>query len=134
MSRGGGVDFVYVMILPLSNLQLPHFSFSDCLSLILKIPSLTLHITVIYCAPKHETILFYIEFYDFIYNFPSSSPYLPIFIGDLNYYFNTPIYPHGDIKLTESLSLCQHISFPTHSSGNTLDMICTPYPVLFLDV
>ena len=22
--------------------------------------------------------------------------------------------------------MCQHISFPTHSSGNTLDMICTP--------
>ena len=97
------------------------------ISLTLKLPNLTLHLTVIYRPPKPETSLFFDEFHDFIHKLPSSSSYLPIVLGDLNYHYNSPIYPHGDFKLlTESLSLCQHISFPTHSSGNTLDMIFTP--------
>ena len=114
------------MILPISIHFIPPFSYSDCLSLTLNLPNLTLHLTVIYRPPKPETILFFDEFHDFIHKLPSSSSYLPIVLGDLNYHYNSPIYPHGEFKLlTESLSLCKHISFPTHSSGNTLDMIFT---------
>ena len=109
------------------SISFPPFLYSDCLSLTLKLPNLTLHLTVIYRTPKPEIILFFDEFHDFIHKLPSSSSYLPIVLGDLNYHYNSPIYPHGDFKLlTESLSLCQHISFPTHSSGNILVMIFTP--------
>ena len=128
MGRGGGVGFMIRNDFYLSpSISFPPFSYSDCISLTLKLPNLTLHLTVIYRPPKHETSLFFDEFHDFIHKLPSSSSYLPIVLGDLNYHYNSPIYPHGDFKLlTESLSLCQHISFPTHSSGNTLDMIFTP--------
>ena len=126
--RGGGVGFMIRNDFYLSpSISFPPFSYSDCISLTLKLPNLTLHLTVIYRPPKPETSLFFDEFHDFIHKLPSSSSYLPIVLGDLNYHYNSPIYPHGDFKLlTESLSLCQHISFPTHSSGNTLDIIFTP--------
>ena len=126
--RGGGVGFMIRNDFYLSPyISFPSFSYSDFLSLTLKLPNLTLHLTVIYRPPKPETILFFDEFHDFIHKHPSSSSYLPIVLGDLNYHYNSPIYPHSDFKLlTEFLSLCQHISFPTHSSGNTLDMIFTP--------
>ena len=121
--RGGGVGFMIRNDFYLS----PSILYSNCLSLTLKLPNLTLHLTVIYRPPKPETILFLDEFNDFIHNLPSSSSYLLIVLGDLNYHYNYPIYPHGDFKiLTESLYLCKHISFPTHSSGNILDMIFTP--------
>ena len=118
--RGGGVGFMIRNdFLPISIHFIPPFSYSDCLSLTLKIPNLTLYLTIIYRPPKPEIILFFDEFHDFIHKLPSSSSYLPIVLGDLNYHYNSPIYPHGDFKLlTESLSLCQHISFPTHSSVN----------------
>ena len=109
------------------SISFPPFSYSDCLSLTLKLPNLTLHLIVIYRPPTPETILFFDEFHDFIHNLPSYSSYLPIGLGDLNYHFNYTIDPHGDFKLlTESLSLCQHISFPTYSSCNTDYMIFTP--------
>ena len=117
-SRGGGVGFMIRNDLYLSPfISFPPFSYSECLSLTLNLPTLTLHLTVIYCPPKPETILLFEKYHDFIHNHPSSSSYLPIVLGDLNYHFNSPIYPHGDFKLlTEYLSLCQHISFPAHTS------------------
>ena len=127
-SRGGGVGFMIRNDFYLSpSISFPPFSYSDCLSLTLMIHNLTLYLTVIYHPPKPGIILLFDEFHDFIHNLPTYSSYLPIDLGDLNYHFNSPIYPHGDITLiTESLSLYQHISFPTHSSGNTLYMIFTP--------
>ena len=70
-------------------------------------------------------MLLFDEFINVIHNLPSSSPYLPIILDDLNYHFNSFIYPHGDFKLlTEYLSLCQNISL-SPSNSNTLYMICT---------
>ena len=122
MGRGGGVGFMIRNDFYLSpSISFPPFSYSDCISLTLKLPNLTLHLTVIYRPPKPETsysLIFMILSINFLHLYV---------LGDLNYHYNSPIYPHGDFKLlTESLSLCQHISFPTHSSGNTLDMIFTP--------
>ena len=126
-SRGGGVGIIIRNDFYLSpSISFPPFAYSDYLSLTLTLPNLTLHLTVIYRPQKPETILFFNEYHHFIHNLHSSSSYL-IVLGDLNYNFNSLIYPHVDFKLlTESLFLCQHKSFPTNFSGNTLDMIFTP--------
>ena len=105
----------------------PPFSYSDYISLTLKLPNLTLHLTVIYRSPKPETILFFDENHDFIHTLPSSSSYLPIILGGVIYHFNSLIYTQSNFKLlTEYLSLYQHITWPTHSKCNTLDMVFTP--------
>ena len=128
-SRCSGVGFSIRNDLYLSpSISLLPFSYSDFLSLTLKLPRLILHLAVIYRPPKPENILLFDEYHDFIHNLHSSLSYLTISIGDLNFHFNSPIYPHGDFKLlTKYLSLCQHISFSTHSNGITRDMICIPF-------
>ena len=78
---------------------IPSLFICGCLSLTFKLPSLTLHLTVIYRPPKPQTILFFDKCHNFIDNLPSSSSYLPIILGDLNYHCNSLIYPHGDFKL-----------------------------------
>ena len=59
----------------LISLSFLHLSYCDCLSLTLNLPSLTLHLTVIYLSPKPETILYFDKIHDFIHNHPSSSSY-----------------------------------------------------------
>ena len=135
-SRVGGVGFIISNDFDLSpSISFAPFLYRDCSSPTLKLPNLTLYLNAIIRPSKPETILFFDEYHNFIHNLPSSSSYLPIILGDLNYHFNSHIYSHGAFKfLTKSLSLCQHISFPTYSSGNILDMIFTPYPVFLLDI
>ena len=92
--RCGGVGFMIRNDVYLSpSISFPPFSYSDCLSLILKLSNLTLYLTVIYRPPKSENILFFDEFHDFIHKLPSSSSYLPIVLGDSKYHYNSPIYP-----------------------------------------
>ena len=46
-------------------------------------------------------------------------------MGDFNYHFDSISQPHSLFRqLSESLGLHQHISCPTHTSGNHFDLIC----------
>ena len=51
----------------------------------------------------------------------------PIFIGDFNVHVNDLINPDTEIfiDMMSALGLDQHIDFPTHKSGNTLDLLFT---------
>ena len=85
------------------SISFPPFSYSGCLSLTLKLPNLTLHLTVIYRPPKPESNLFFDKCHAFIHNIPLSplSSYLPIIL-DLNHHFNSPIYRYIPIVTLNS--------------------------------
>ena len=92
-------------------------------------PSLTLHLTVIYRHTQSESILFFdeyneYEYHDFIRNSHSSSSYLPIIIGGINYHLIILSIHMVTLNSEMSLFLYSNIYHfpPTHSSVNTIDI------------
>ena len=83
-----------------------------------------LNLIVIYRPPNnYEHSIFFDEFSELILN---SDPKNTIIVGDLNYHFNSSLIPHSDFRdISDTLSLIQHISFPTHIQGNIIDYIFT---------
>ena len=82
------------------------------------------NLIVIYIPPNnYEHSIFFDEFSELILN---SDPKNTIIVGDLNYHFNSPLTPHSDFRdISDTLSLIQHISFPTHIKGIIIDYIFT---------
>ena len=125
--RGGGVGILIHMDLPTPSISSVTFSYSDCLSCTFNFPFDILRIIVIYRPPRPDYSIFFDEFSDCINNGLHSSSFKFICMGDFNYHFNSMSQPHSLFRqLTESLGLHQHISCPTHTSGNILDLIFTP--------
>ena len=87
-------------------------------------PYTKFNIIIIYRPPnKNDYSLFFDEFSDLVLN---SDPINTIIVGDLNFHFNSLVSPHSDFCiLLDTLSLLQHITFPTHIKGNTLDYVIT---------
>ena len=83
-----------------------------------------LNLIVIYRPPNnYEHSIFVDEFSELILN---SDPKNTIIVGDLNYHFNSSLTPHSDFRdISDTLSLIQHISFPTHIKCNIIDYIFT---------
>jgi hypothetical protein len=66
------------------------------------------------------------EFTSLLENFISSSSEL-IFTGDFNFHVDDPLAPHVSsfLDLLSTFNLTQHITFPTHNSTHTLDLLIT---------
>ena len=80
--------------------------------------------TIIYRPPKQDYTIFYNECYDYITDTLLSNNNHNFILGDFNYNFESNIHPHSTFKnLTDSLSLHQLITFPTHIAGHSLDLI-----------
>ena len=123
-SRGGGVGILIHMDLPMPSISSFTFSYSDCLSCTFNFTFDILRIIVIYRPPRPDYSIFFDEFSDCINNGLHSSSFKFICMGDFNYHFDSMSQPHSLFRqLTESLGLHQHISCPTHTSGNILDLI-----------
>ena len=100
------------------------FPYSDCLSCTFNFPSDILRIIVIYRPPRPDYSILFDEFSDCINYGLHSSSFKFICMGDFNYHFDSISQPHSLFRqLTKSLGLHQHISCPTHTSGNILDLI-----------
>ena len=127
MVVGGGVGILIHMDLPTPSISSVTFYYSDCLSCTFNFPFDILRIIVIYRPPRPDYSIFFDEFSDCINNGLYSSSFKFICMGDFNYHFDSMSQPHSLFRqLTESFGLHQHISCPTHTSGNILDLIFTP--------
>ena len=122
--RGGGVGILVHSDLPSPTIIYPSFSYSDCLTASLNFMNTVYSFTIIYRPPKQDYTTFYNEFYDYITDTQLSNNNHNFILGDFNYHFESNIHPHSTFKnLTDSLSLHQFITFPTHIAGHTLDLI-----------
>ena len=75
----------------------------------------------------------YICFLDYFYQLVSSIPIEnTIIVGDFNFHINKPDKPTNRfINSLDNLSLIQHITKPTHISGNTLYLVITSSTSIF---
>ena len=101
-----------------------NISYSDCLTISFTQKYKYISNTIIYRKPKPEFASFLSEFNDLSSDLISSPTYHHIILRDFNYHFNSTSNPHIMFtNLTNSLSLSQHVNFPTHINGNIIDLI-----------
>jgi hypothetical protein len=126
VKTGGGLAFIYHSSLKVSNLPCPTFTSFECQSICITLPSTSLTILNIYRPPSSSKTAFLSEFSTLLENVISLPSELLI-TGDFNFHLDTPVPPCDTpfLTLLDCFSLTQHVSFPTHSSGHTLDLLIT---------
>ena len=84
----------------------------------------SLHLTQHISSSSKAT--FISEFTSLLEDFISSSSEL-IFTGDFNFHVDDPSAPNVStfLDLLDTFNLAQHITFPTHNYGHTLDLLIT---------
>ena len=123
---GGGLACVYRSTLKISQLPTTGFSSFECQCLRVTLPSSSLTILNIYCPPSASKTTFLSEFCTLLESLISLPSELLI-TGDFNFHVDSPI-PTSDapfLALLDCFSLKQHVSFPTHESNHTLDLLIT---------
>ena len=134
--RGGGVGFIYRSYIKLSEHTIPIFkSFeSICVkftiaskSYIIQFQYLNLLLTV-YRPPSSSVKEFKTEFSSLLETLVSLPSEL-IISGDFNFHVDSPNEANSKsfLRLLESFSLKQHVNFPTHIRGHTLDLLITRF-------
>ena len=124
--RGGGIALIYRSFLKVSKLSLPTFSSFEALSVQFSVSNFSCSLLTVYRSPSLSKPIFLSEFSSVLENLAPSSSELLI-TGDFNFHVDCS----SDSTVTQFLSLLdtfdltQHVSFPTHSSGHTLDLFIT---------
>jgi Reverse transcriptase (RNA-dependent DNA polymerase)/Endonuclease-reverse transcriptase len=135
---GGGIGFVYnskkiciknVKVPIYSSFEIQCISFTVSPSFSIRPSSITTNpfiIINIYRPPSLSKATFITEFTSLLENFISSSSEI-IITGDLNLHVDNLSAPYSTsfLDLLETFNLKQHINFPTHISGHTLDLLIT---------
>ena len=102
---------------------------SECLRLSVKLSSINFTFFLIYRPPNTNILPFFNDFTDIIHSINNTNF---LIAGDFNFHFGNPFPPHSSFSdLLDSLSLVQNVNFPTHISGNTLDLIITLFLIMF---
>ena len=134
---GGGIGFIFNDKISVQNVTLPKYSSFEiqCLSFSARPPTNIRSASItttpytllnIYRPPSSSKATFISEFTSLLEDFISSSSEL-IFTGDFNFHVDDPLAPHVSsfLDLLDTFNLTQHIAFPTHDSGHTLDLLIT---------
>ena len=132
---GGGTGFIFNDKISVQHVTLPKYSSFEiqCISFTVRPPIRSLPIATnpytllnIYRPPSSSKATFISEFTSLLEDLISSSSEL-IFTGDYNFHVDDPSAPHilPFLDLLEAFNLTQHITFPTHNSGHTLDLLIT---------
>jgi hypothetical protein len=135
---GGGVGFIFNPKLSAKSIVLPKYTSFEIQGLSLTVTSNSLgahaaSITTapyillnIYRPPSSSKSTFISEFTSLLEDF-ISSPSEIIITGDFNLHVNDSAAPYVSpfLDLLDTFNLTQHISFPTHDSGHTLDLLIT---------
>ena len=134
---GGGVGIIYNPKISAKSITLPNYSsfeihglsFTVSPTLNVRPSSITTapHILLnIYRPPSLSKATFISEFTSLLEDYISSSSEILI-TGDFNLHLDDPNAPYVDsfLDLLDTFGLTQHIHFPTHDSGHTLDLLIT---------
>ena len=123
-SRGGGIAIIYNSHFNIKNNILPNFTSCEAISYRLLNTSSFIDIILIYRPPSSSFVTFLSEISII---FDSISISNCIILGDINIQLNKTSYQSNSFNdLLFSNSMHQHITFPTHTNGNTIDVIISP--------
>lgn len=124
--RGGGIAFIFRSHLNISKFTVPNFSSFESLCIKLSISSKSYTFLSIYRSPnsKEPFSEFLTDFHtltDHLNTFPSEL----IISGDFNIHVDNPTLPECSSFSTvlDCTDLVQHVHFPTHKLGHTLDLL-----------
>ena len=128
---GGGVAFIIHKSITILSTSTYSFSSFEALSVKLDLTSSNLSVLNIYRpppgSPYHQPFsVFLSEIEPLLSSFATMShPF--IITGDFNIHLDNPNEPHTITfsSLLSSVNLIQHVTFPTHKSNHTLDLVIT---------
>ncbi|XP_063340822.1 uncharacterized protein LOC134635361 [Pelmatolapia mariae] len=121
--RGGGLAVIYRENWKVTPLSVPVYSSFESIVCQLSGPVPTV-IAVIYRPPKSNSV-FISDFVDLLTHIATVSPNI-ILLGDFNIHMDNSDHPlTKDFSSSlDSFGFKQHINFPTHTKGHTLDLVC----------
>ena len=133
VGKGGGVAFIYRSFLKLKKLIIPKISSFEAICVQLSISSSSFILLSVYRPPTSSIPVFLSEFSSLLEELVSS-PSEILIAGDFNFHVDTPdLAPTSSfLSLLESFDLTQHVNFPTHKLGHTLDLLITRCGSTFL--
>jgi hypothetical protein len=123
---GGGVAILHRSTFKTIPIPIPTFSSFEAMATRLSLPSSSLLIITVYRPPSSSKTDFLTDFATLLEH-AVSQPSEIIITGDFNFQLNYTT-SHSDanlITLLDTFNLTQHITFPTHSAGHTLDLLIT---------
>ena len=123
---GGGVAFLFRSSLKATRVPLPSFVSFEALCLRLSSASSSINILTLYRPPSASSATFLSEFSDLLESLITTPAEL-IITGDFNFHVDLPSAPSTVpfLDLLNTFDLSQHVNFPTHSAGHTLDLFLT---------
>jgi hypothetical protein len=128
--RGGGLAVIFHSNLSVSKLITASFTSFESLSVrvttTLSTNPFSFILLTIYRPPSSSKATFISEFATLLEDL-ATSPSEIVITGDFNVHVDEPNCPTVSpfINLLDAFSLTQHIHFPTHTSGHTLDLLIT---------
>ena len=122
--KGGGVAFIYRSFLKTSRITLPTFTTFEALCIQISVSSSIFKLVTIYRPPSSSTSVFMQEFTSLIESI-ISSPSEFVITGDFNFHVDDPASPPAAsfLSVLDHFGLSQHVTFPTHRAGHTLDLL-----------
>jgi hypothetical protein len=126
LGTGGGLAFIYKSVFDVSRVCLPMFPSFEALCIRLSFASTSFIILDIYRPPSSSKVNFISDFSTLLEDLISSPSELLI-TGDFNFHLDLPVPPSDThfLNLLDTFSLTQHVTFPTHHSTHTLDLLIT---------
>ena len=124
--KGGGLAIIYRSCLKIKKITTAEYPTFEALCVQLTISSFSYNILTIYRPPSSSKSQFLSDFSSLLEDLVPSSSEL-IITGDFNFHVDNPSCPSvfPFLTLLETFNLTQHVSFPTHVSGHTLDLLIT---------
>jgi hypothetical protein len=122
--RGGGVAIIYRSYLKITKFDIPSFPTFEALCIKVTISSKSYTILTIYRPPSTSIAAFVSDFTSLLDNL-NTQPSELIISGDFNIHVDTPTLPTSSsfLSVLDSSHLQQHVHFPTHKHGHTLDLL-----------
>ncbi|XP_019735220.1 uncharacterized protein LOC109521672 [Hippocampus comes] len=119
-SRGGGVALVHKTEFKISTISTSPTESFEHITLKFLGPS-PLVFAVIYRPAKFNPS-FFSDFSDFVTQLPPISPFT-LLLGDFNFHLDNTNCKHASefLDLLDCLNFTQHVNFPAHTHGHTLD-------------
>ena len=125
-SKGGGIALIYRSLFKIQKVPIPSFPSFESLCVKLSFSSISYTILTIYRPPSCSKSSFISDFSTLLEDL-ATSPSELLINGDFNFHVDQPTDPSVSTFLTllDTFNLKQHVTFPTHSSGHTLDLLIT---------
>lgn len=123
--KGGGLAVIYRADISVTEITIPCVSSFECIAF--KVNGVSPVLTVlIYRPPKPNPLFFFTELTELLTSLSAVCPAM-IVTGDINIHVD-----NSNSNLTvdfmdalDCFNMTQHVKFPTHNKGHTLDLVCS---------